>query len=116
MADQFEQDLAATLGFEVEGDAALATVHRPEGIIPVARRLAHHVALRRLDFDHIGSGEGEQESGIGTIEQPPEIEHAKAGQRQIFGIRSRHVVHLVSPQKFVIVSSAVRLNSGAAQC
>ena len=74
---------AAAFGGEVEADRALVAVDADEigRVLLVEGRapVAHLVAGRRLDLDHVGAVVGEDLRAIGAAEHAREVDHAQAG-------------------------------------
>ena len=84
--DHSEQQRAAALVLQVEGDRALVGVqHRDRKGRALARRRppAQRLALRRLDLDHVGPGLGHQQGRVWPLIDLAEIEHDDAGERPV---------------------------------
>jgi hypothetical protein len=66
ISGELEQDLDRLRLLEIEHQAALVAIERDEAhalVVADRRRRAAHVALRRLDLDHVGPHVGEQRAG-----------------------------------------------------
>jgi hypothetical protein len=92
---QREQRAAVGVALEVERDAALAAVHlhelRTHAAMPRRRRVAHDVAVRRLDLDHVGTESGQHVRRPRPGDNRREIENAHAVQRPAArSLRNRH--------------------------
>jgi hypothetical protein len=84
---------ASALRGEVEPDRALVAVDADKigRVLAVEGRspVAHLVARRGLDLDHIGAVVGENLRAIGSAENARKIDHAQARHRARTGIRHR---------------------------
>ncbi len=91
-----QQHLATLLLAQVEGDAALVAVHADEvgGVVVVERRppVAHLVALRRLDLDHVGAVVGEDLGAVRPAQHAGQVDHLQPLQ----GAAGRGLGHRVS--------------------
>ena len=84
--EQAQQDLAAGGLADVERDRLLVAVDADEvaGVRLVAERrapVAHLVALRRLDLDHLGAVVGQDHRAVGTAEHAGQVDDLDAGER-----------------------------------
>src|SRR5262249_40201416 len=89
---ELAQDIDRLGPLEIEHEAALVAVERDEAhALAVAdrRRGAAHVALRRLDLDHIGAHVGKERAGERPGDEIRELDHPYPRQRV------RHVSSLV---------------------
>jgi hypothetical protein len=83
-ARELEQDLDRLRSLEIEHEAALVAVERDEAhalAIADRRRGAAHVALRRLDLDHLGAHVGEQCAGERAGDEIRQLDDLKSCQR-----------------------------------
>ena len=82
---QAQQHRAAVGLADVERDGALVAVDADEvaGVVVVERRapVAHLVALRRLDLDHVGAVVGQDHRAVRAAEHARQVDHLQAGQR-----------------------------------
>ena len=90
---QTQQNLAPGFRFQIEHDAALVAVevHEERAHARVARRkrVAHDVALGRLDFDHARAKVGEDARRQRTHDHAAQIQHPHAGQGSMSAFHER---------------------------
>ena len=98
LAHEREQQLAPGVLLEVDADRALVAVQREKQRRARARRRALDIRRRPadvvahphvLDLQHVGAVVGEQQRAEAAGQQPAEVEHAHAFQRQAAGAGHR---------------------------